>query len=639
MKLQQICSALTRFALVTLTLWLPLAEAQQPQSPESFSSKCNCPNQECPPVLCPDTPTCKACPKATPPTYNCSIDPALKQYVQASIPQCLTCSQTILDFAAMCDPSGCSKECDASKGEYLWKPTCECLSQKVTCDKLFAAETAGGEGVALVNTNWLHPTTQGNYQYQIGTFQHVTSAGSVNDFGTAQNLASHSACLSNIRKNCVAMNIAGISWTQGMTSARFGDEADQCMFAALNSASGQFNFSNEGTPTKTTGLGYKVDGSNASVTVNIDKYTGSGYLNTDCTPAEPWKVDLIKNLNCPIREYNFNVVTSPISLLWAEGLDISSITARSKFPLNPELSGKWFEWKASGYTPLVVWDPEGSGVITEAQQLFGNFTWKKSWKDGYEPLATLDKNASGWLEGEELKGIALWFDFNQDGVSDKDEVKTLASVGVDALGVRPNEGEKVEVKADGGSRGGRNIFADKGFKRTKKGKVTVGRSVDWFVGYADGRLGAEALSTSVVVPLPGEVLAERSKEQSIAHDFAGFWDWKVVSEDDFPQNLPGGMLRIKQQGQVIEGYTMTQDKVTPNGVGVGYKVSTKGFKGDTHAENGGRYLRFETVGTGDSPVYAIANLSSDGQVLTGLSKEKLPNGKWIEYSWMARRYQ
>ena len=640
MKLQKIRITLTWFSLAALFLSLSPAEAQRLQSPESFCPECNCPPPpQCPRSQCPDTPTRSICPTIPPQIYNCGSDPTLKNYVQSSIPQCLTCSQALIDFAAICNPGGCTKKCDASKGEYLWEPTCECLSQKVTCDKLFAAETAGGEGVALVNTNWLHPTTQGIYQYQIGTFQHVTSAGSVNDFGTAQNLALHSACLSKIRKNCVAMNVEGISWTDGLTSARFGDEADQCMFAALNSASRQIDFSNQGTPTETTGVGYTMDGRNRAVTVNIEKWTGSGYLNTDCTPAEPWKVDLINNLKCPIREYNFNVITSPISLLWAEGLDISSITARSKFPLNPELTGKWFEWKASGYTPLVVWDPEGTGMIAEAHQLFGNFTWKKSWKNGYEALATMDKNANGWLEGKELQGIALWFDFDQDGVSDKGEVKTLASVAVDAIGVKPNEGEKIEVKADGGDQGGRNIFADKGFKRTKNGKVKVGRSVDWFVGYTDGRLGIEALSTSAVVPVPGEVLAEISREQSIAHEFSGFWDWKVVSDDDFPQNLPGGMLRIKQQGAVIEGYTMSQGNLTPNGSGVGFKVTKKGFKGDTHAENGGRYMRFETVGTGDSPVYAIANLSADGQLLKGLSKEKLPNGKWVEYSWIAKRYQ
>lgn len=489
-----------------------------------------------------------------------------------------------------------------------------------------------------MNTNWLHPETQGNYQYQIGTFQHIQPAGAAVSFGDAASLASHSACLSKIRSTCVDMAWTGVSWTNGLTSARSGDTADECMFAALNSASGQINIANKGSGTKTTGIGYMMDKSAASVTVDITKFTGTGYLNTDCTPADKWKVDIIKDAKCPIRQYNFNFVTTPISLLWAEGVDISGITARSKFPLHPDLAGRWFEWKASGYSPLVVWDPNGTGVITEAHQLFGNFTWKKIWKNGYEALATLDKDANGWLEGAELKSIALWFDFNQDGVSDKDEVKSLPSVNVDAIGVKPNEADMIDVKADLGSKRNRNIFADQGFKRTKNGKTTVGRSVDWFVGSTEARLGAEAASPAVQVPLPAEVLAERAKPQTVAKDFTGFWDWKVVAEDEFPENLPGGMIRIKQNGESIEGYTMTQRNVAPNGAAVGYKVTSKGFKGDTHGENGERYMRFETVGTGDSPVYGMARISPDGQTLKGLSKEKLPNGQWVEYAWVARRY-
>lgn len=624
------------FLLAAVLIGSPVTFAQQVASPEAFCQ--GCPKCDiCLPQL--PCPSCSSTPCPSCPAPNCATDAALRTYVQGNISQCLTCSQALIDFASTCGNGGCLKKCDATKGEYLWQPTCQCLTKTDACKKLFDAEVAGGDGVAFVNTNWLHPETQGNYQYQIGTFQRIQTSGNVTSFGTAGDLAAHSACLSKIRSTCVDMGWEGVSWTDGLTSARSGDTADECMFAALNSASGQIDIANKGAGTKTTGIGYMMDATKASVTVDITKFTGSGYLNTDCTPAEKWKVDLIQNAKCEIRKYNFNFVTSPVSLLWADGLDISSITARSKFPLSPELRGRWFEWKASGYSPLVVWDPEGSGVITEAHQLFGNFTWKKSWKNGYEALATLDKDANGWLEGDELKSIALWFDFNQDGVSDKDEVKSLASVNVEAIGVKPNEGEVIDVKADAGARGAHNIFADQGFKRTKNGKVTVGRSVDWFVGYTEARLGAEALSNEAQVPLPEEVLAERAKVDTVARDFTGFWDWKVVAEDEFPQNLPAGMLRIKQNGESIEGYTMSQRNVAANGAGVGYVVNSKGLKGDTHSENGERFMRFETVGTGDSPVYALASLSSDGQTLKGLSKEKLPNGTWVEYSWVARRYR
>jgi hypothetical protein len=37
---------------------------------------------------------------------------------------------------------------------------------------------------------------------------------------------------------------------------------------------------------------------------------------------------------------------------------------------------------------------------------------------------------NGWLEGSELKGIAVWFDRNENGVSDPKEVVSLDSLGV-----------------------------------------------------------------------------------------------------------------------------------------------------------------------------------------------------------------
>ena len=629
MAKQRLRGFFASFVLAALLVSMGSTSAQTLTGPEAGYP--TCPNTNCLPQI-----PCEA------PVPNCSTDAALRSYVQSSLPKCVTCSQSLIDFASTCANGGCYKKCDPALDQYLWKPTCQCLSKTDACKNLFDAEVSGGEGVALVNTNWLHPETQASYQYQLPTFELIQSSGAAVGFADKTTLGSHSACLSKIRKTCVDMGWDGVAITDGLTSRRYSqfgpDLSDECMFAALNSASGQIDINNKGAGTKIKGNGYMMDGSNATIAIDITKFTGSGYLNTDCTPADQWKVDIIKNANCAVRQYNFNFVTTPVSLLWEDGLDISSITARSKFPLHPDLAGRWFEWKASGYSPLIVWDPEGTGVITEAHQLFGNFTWKQIWKNGYKALATLDTDANGWLEGEELKNIALWFDFNQDGVSDKDEVKSLTSVNVHAIGVKPNDAETIGVKADVGSPRSRNIFADQGFKRTKNGKTLVGRSVDWFVGSIDARLGAEAASESVQVPLPGEVLAQRAKPQSVAMDFSGFWDWKVVAEDEFPQNLPGGMIRIKQSGGDIEGYTMTQRNVTPNGAGIGYKIMSKGFKGDTHHQNGDRYMRFETVGTGDSPVYGMASISSDGQTLKGLSKEKLPNGQWVEYAWVARRY-
>ena len=47
----------------------------------------------------------------------------------------------------------------------------------------------------------------------------------------------------------------------------------------------------------------------------------------------------------------------------------------------------------------------------------------------------LDDDADGWLRGAELEGLAIWRDTNGDGVSQPDEVTSLAAWGISELSV------------------------------------------------------------------------------------------------------------------------------------------------------------------------------------------------------------
>jgi hypothetical protein len=82
---------------------------------------------------------------------------------------------------------------------------------------------------------------------------------------------------------------------------------------------------------------------------------------------------------------------------------------------------------------VLVWDPDGSGHITTGRQLFGSVTWWMFWSDAYQALAALDDDASGWLEGAELAGLAVWLDRDQDGVSDRGEVVAIADTPIAAI--------------------------------------------------------------------------------------------------------------------------------------------------------------------------------------------------------------
>jgi hypothetical protein len=84
-------------------------------------------------------------------------------------------------------------------------------------------------------------------------------------------------------------------------------------------------------------------------------------------------------------------------------------------------------------TALLVWDPNGTGVIESGRQLFGSVTWWMFFEDGYQAMNALDDNRDGELAGEELAGLALWFDRNGNGVSDTGEVIPIERTPVEAL--------------------------------------------------------------------------------------------------------------------------------------------------------------------------------------------------------------
>jgi hypothetical protein len=85
---------------------------------------------------------------------------------------------------------------------------------------------------------------------------------------------------------------------------------------------------------------------------------------------------------------------------------------------------------------FLVWDPENRQRIESGRQLFGSVTWWMFWRDGYAALAALDDNGNGWLEGDELAGIAIWRDVNGDGVCDSGEVIPLRDAGILRIAVR-----------------------------------------------------------------------------------------------------------------------------------------------------------------------------------------------------------
>ena len=84
----------------------------------------------------------------------------------------------------------------------------------------------------------------------------------------------------------------------------------------------------------------------------------------------------------------------------------------------------------SGVDGILVRDIDGDGKITSGAELFGNFTRLKNGelaKNGAEALKDLDDNNDGIIYSNDkaFNEILIWQDKNSDGISQKNELKTL----------------------------------------------------------------------------------------------------------------------------------------------------------------------------------------------------------------------
>jgi len=103
----------------------------------------------------------------------------------------------------------------------------------------------------------------------------------------------------------------------------------------------------------------------------------------------------------------------------------------------------FFDINSDGFEDIVEWVSPNDGILLmpgeaanlDGTSLFGN---TDGYKDGYEKLASYDKNNDGKLTGSELTGMNIWIDENGDGKATAKEIKTLASLKITELAVTHN---------------------------------------------------------------------------------------------------------------------------------------------------------------------------------------------------------
>lgn len=167
---------------------------------------------------------------------------------------------------------------------------------------------------------------------------------------------------------------------------------------------------------------------------------------------------------------------TPIAIPLRDGVTEPPLDNDARVLFDADGSGISRRWtwikKDAGW---LVYDAEGSGEITSALQWFGNVTFWLFWSNGYQALAALDDNGDGELHGAELRNLAIWRDRNQNGLSERGEVRPLAAHGIAALSCAyvPGDGETIAAWSPGG------VVLGDGSRRTSYDVIlrTVGRQV------------------------------------------------------------------------------------------------------------------------------------------------------------------
>jgi hypothetical protein len=361
------------------------------------------------------------------------------------------------------------------------------------------------------------------------------------------------------------------------------------------------------------------------------------------------------------------VASSPISLVWdGSDRDVLKKASLVRFPLDLSNSDRWYAWYGSSQAPLLVYDPSHKAVITSAQQLFGNWTFggqrsalansstalsdtevaPKPWRDGYQALETLDHNGDGQISGAELAPLALWFDENRDGVSQRGEVASLREKDVTSLFLGPT----VTDSSD------RSVRVARGFTRiAPDGSEISGATIDW---YSEGGATVSELAAKLD-------FARRSEESNAEQVFPegdisrrlpwatgevvpdspinGRWSW--VDPRDKNASEHGELVLAEKVGGGISGMALSEvnlDSDLPMQNAIGFKV----LNGEiTKRENSKIELTFHSIDArgaqGAEPgLRTTAILDTASGTLSGTTTQIIGSGpaeKEVRYSWVGQK--
>jgi Ca2+-binding RTX toxin-like protein len=208
-----------------------------------------------------------------------------------------------------------------------------------------------------------------------------------------------------------------------------------------------------------------------------------------------------------------------------DGLETMGINAAN--PVMFDINGTGVKQSVGWVAPddgMLVLDRNGNGAIDSGAELFGNATIKSNGQkatDGFDALADLDSNGDGVIDSKDAQfaNLRVWRDLNQDGISQSNELFTLADVGIASINVSKTS-HNAELQNG-------NVVADVGtYTRTDGTSAAAGDA---------GQLGDIALATD---PFNSQ-----------------FTDTLPLSDEAaaLPQMQGSGMVRSLQEAATLSG--------------------------------------------------------------------------------------
>lgn len=134
---------------------------------------------------------------------------------------------------------------------------------------------------------------------------------------------------------------------------------------------------------------------------------------------------------------------SPIIIdLSGNGFNLTGAAGGVSFDISGTSHSVQMGWTASGANNAFLALPGADGLVHNGQQLFGDFTPQPPSENpnGFAALAVYDQpanggNGDGVIDSRDgiFSSLRLWIDANHDGISQPEELHTLASLGVNSI--------------------------------------------------------------------------------------------------------------------------------------------------------------------------------------------------------------